>query len=124
MVVLEYGMEFEYLFGVPDEIPDITRSSGMVRRIRFIYRKSYSKFGNDPVHLWQVLEGSRKSPEEITMESRVQEGLHLAWPANPKGEESKVDSPRVAGQPTSRKGGSPTLGRTPSLSRFPTYGRF
>ncbi|KAK1646807.1 hypothetical protein QYE76_064612 [Lolium multiflorum] len=28
---LEYGMEFEYLFGVPDEIPDITRSSGMVR---------------------------------------------------------------------------------------------
>ncbi|KAK1616586.1 hypothetical protein QYE76_022103 [Lolium multiflorum] len=28
----------------------------MVRRIRFIYRKSYSKFGNDPVHLWQVLE--------------------------------------------------------------------
>src|SRR6266550_4762788 len=59
MVVLEYGMEFEYLFGVQDEIPDITRSSGMVRRIRFIYRKSYSKFGNDPVHLWQVLEGSR-----------------------------------------------------------------
>ena len=27
MVVLEYGMEFEYLFGVPDEIPDVTRSS-------------------------------------------------------------------------------------------------
>ena len=41
MVELEYGMEFEYLFGVPDEIPDITRSSGMVRRIRFIYRMSF-----------------------------------------------------------------------------------
>ena len=41
MVELEYGMEFEYLFGVPDEIPDITRSSGMVRRIRFIYRMPF-----------------------------------------------------------------------------------
>ena len=57
MVVLEYGMEFEYLFGVPDEIPDITRSSGMVRRIRFIYRKSFSRFENDPVFF---LEGSRR----------------------------------------------------------------
>ncbi|KAK1693752.1 hypothetical protein QYE76_010449 [Lolium multiflorum] len=32
----------------------------MVRRIRFIYRKSFCKFENDPVHLWKVLEGSRK----------------------------------------------------------------
>ncbi|KAK1647380.1 hypothetical protein QYE76_065185 [Lolium multiflorum] len=47
MVELEYGMEFEYLFGVPDEIPDITRSSGMVRRIRFIYRMSFYVFEND-----------------------------------------------------------------------------
>ena len=31
----------------------------MVRRIRFIYRKSLSKFGNDPVHLWKALECSR-----------------------------------------------------------------
>jgi hypothetical protein len=43
MVELEYGMEFEVLFEVPDGIPDITRSSGMVRRIRFIYRKSFYK---------------------------------------------------------------------------------
>ena len=57
---MEYGMEFEVLFRVSDGIQDITRSSGMVRRIRFIYRKSYSMFGNDPVHLWKVLEGSRK----------------------------------------------------------------
>ena len=28
------------LFGVPDEIPDMTRSFGMVRRRRFIYGKS------------------------------------------------------------------------------------
>ncbi|KAK1621331.1 hypothetical protein QYE76_026848 [Lolium multiflorum] len=52
---MEYGMEFEVLFGVSDGIQDITRSSGMVRRIRFIYRKSYSKFGNDPVHLWKIM---------------------------------------------------------------------
>jgi hypothetical protein len=109
MVELEYGMEFEYLFGVPDEIPDITRSSGMVRRIRFIYRKSYSKFGNDPVHLWQVLEGSRKvrkkSPWKV--ESRRDSTLHgqptlkgrsprwtpQGWPANPprKGWESHLE---------------------------------
>ena len=36
-------MEFEDLFEVPDEIPDITRRYGMVRRIRFIYRKSFYK---------------------------------------------------------------------------------
>ena len=33
----------------------------MVRRIRFIYGKSYSKFGNGPMNLWKVLEGSRKT---------------------------------------------------------------
>lgn len=82
MVELEYGMEFEYLFGVPDEIPDITRSSGMVRRIRFIYRKSYSKFGNDPVHLWKVLEGSRKVRKKP-----------------PRKVESTRDSTSMAGQP-------------------------
>ena len=27
------------MFGVPDEISDVTRSSGMVRRSRVIYRK-------------------------------------------------------------------------------------
>ena len=57
---MEYGMEFEVLFGVSDGIQDITRRFGMVRRIRFIYRKSLSKFGNDPMNLWKVLEGSRK----------------------------------------------------------------
>ena len=82
MVELEYGMEFEDLFEVPDEIPDNTRSSGMVRRIRFIYRKSYSKFGNDPVHLWKVLEGSRKVRKKSL------------WKA-----ESQRDSTTLAGQP-------------------------
>ena len=48
------------MFEVSDGISDITRSSGMVRRIRFIYRKSFSKFENDSVYLWKVLEGSRK----------------------------------------------------------------
>ncbi len=46
---MEYGMEFEVLFGVLDGTQDITRSSGMVWRIRFIYGKSHSKFGNNPV---------------------------------------------------------------------------
>ena len=54
---MEYGMEFECLFGVSDWIQDITRRFGMVRRIRFIYRKSFSRFENDPVFF---LEGSRR----------------------------------------------------------------
>ena len=70
------------MFGVSDGIQDITRSSGMVRRIRFIYRKSYSKFGNDPVHLWQVLEGSRKVRKKP-----------------PRKVESTRDSTSMAGQP-------------------------
>ena len=73
------------MFGVSDGIQDITRRSGMVRRIRFIYRKSLSKFGNDPVHLWKVLEGSRKvrkkSPWKV--ESRRDSTLH--GQPNPKG---------------------------------------
>jgi hypothetical protein len=47
------------LFGVSDGIQDITRSSRMVRRIRFIYRKSHSIFGKGPVNLWKVVEDSR-----------------------------------------------------------------
>jgi hypothetical protein len=50
-------------FGVSDGIQDITRRSGMVQRIRFIYIKSNSKFENNPVffyrRFWKVLEGSR-----------------------------------------------------------------
>jgi hypothetical protein len=63
-------METEGLFGVSDGILDITRRSGMVRRIRFIYwkvleliRKSSGIFGN----VRKVLEGKvrkvRKVPE-------------------------------------------------------------
>ena len=61
------------LFGVSDGIQDITRSSGMVRRIRFIYRKSLSKFGNDPVHLWKALECSRsfRNKSLCKVESRM-----------------------------------------------------
>ena len=66
------------MFGVSDGIQDITRSSGMVRRIRFIYRKSYSKYGNDPVHLWKVLEKS---------------GRKALWKV-----ESRRDSTTLAGQ--------------------------
>ena len=69
------------LFGVSDGIQDITRSSGMVRRIRFIYRKSFYKFENDPVNLWNVLEGSRKVLKKSL------------WKA-----ESRRDSTSMAGQ--------------------------
>ena len=80
------------MFGVSDGIQDITRSSGMVRRIRFIYRKSLSKFGNDPVNLWKVVsriirnkslwkEESRRdstNPNQPTKwEGGVHGGLHL-----------------------------------------------
>ena len=70
------------MFGVLDGIQDITRSSGMVRRIRFIYRKSFYKFENDPMHLWKVLEGSRKVRKKSL------------WKA-----ESRRDSTSMAGQP-------------------------
>ena len=70
------------MFGVSDRIQDITRSSEMVRRTRFIYRKSFYKFKNDPVHLWKVLEGSRKVRKKSL------------WKA-----ESRRDSTSMAGQP-------------------------
>ena len=76
------------LFGVSDGIQDITRRSGMVRRIRFIYRKSLSKFENDPVHLWKVLEGSRK----VRKKSPWKVESHPPWPASLREEESQVDS--------------------------------
>jgi hypothetical protein len=59
VILSRYGIlnEVRILFGVSDGIRDITRSSGMVQRIRFIYEKSHSKFGNDPVNLWKVVEG-------------------------------------------------------------------
>ena len=78
---MEYGMEFECLFGVSDGIQDITRRFGMVRRIRFIYRKSFSRFENDPVFFWKVLEGSRrvrkKSPWKVESQ---RDSTHLGRP--------------------------------------------
>jgi hypothetical protein len=44
------------LFGVSDGIHDITRRSGTIRRIRFIFGKSNSKFGD-------ISEDVRKGPE-------------------------------------------------------------
>ncbi|KAK1663392.1 hypothetical protein QYE76_051551, partial [Lolium multiflorum] len=79
---LEYGMEFEYLFGVPDVIPDITRSSGMVRRIRFIYRMSFYVNKMMRKVLWKFLEGSRKVRKKP-----------------PRKVESTRDSTSMAGQP-------------------------
>ena len=75
------------MFGVSDGIQDITRSSRMVRRIRFIYRKSLSKFGNDPVHLWKVLEYSRSFRNKSL------------WKV-----ESRMDSTNPS-RPTKREGG-------------------
>ncbi|KAK1603952.1 hypothetical protein QYE76_027625 [Lolium multiflorum] len=67
---------------VPDEIPDITRSSGMVRRIRFIYRMSFYVNKMSRKVLWKVLEGSRKVRKKP-----------------PRKVESTRDSTSMAGQP-------------------------
>ena len=56
----------QMLFGVPDEIPDVMRSLGMVKRYKFIYGKSYfgfrkkvQFFGIVPRRFQKVLEDSR-----------------------------------------------------------------
>ncbi|KAK1663817.1 hypothetical protein QYE76_051976, partial [Lolium multiflorum] len=67
---------------VPDVIPDITRSSGMVRRIRFIYRMSFYVNKMMRKVLWKVLEGSRKVRKKP-----------------PRKVESTRDSTSMAGQP-------------------------
>ncbi|KAK1653063.1 hypothetical protein QYE76_070868 [Lolium multiflorum] len=67
---------------VPDVIPDITRSSGMVRRIRFIYRMSFYVNKMMRKVLWKVLEGSRKVRKKP-----------------PRKVESTWDSTSMAGQP-------------------------
>ena len=41
------------MFGVPDEISDMTRSLGMVERYRFIY--------------WKVIYGHQNGSEEVLM---------------------------------------------------------
>ena len=58
------------MFGVSDEILDITRRSGMVRRIRFMYWKAIELFRKSLEGsgiFWKVLEGSRRK-------SRVDQG--------------------------------------------------
>ncbi|KAK1650871.1 hypothetical protein QYE76_068676 [Lolium multiflorum] len=67
---------------VPDVIPDITRSSGMVLRIRFIYRMSFYVNKMMRKVLWKVLEGSRKVRKKP-----------------PRKVESTWDSTSMAGQP-------------------------
>ena len=105
VVLSRYGIwnGVQILFGVLDGIQDITRSSGMVWRIRFIYRKSLSKFGNDPVHLWKV------EASGINHYGRWSPGWTPPTLAGqPRGKvESMVDSPTLAGQGT-RKGSNPT----------------
>ena len=51
------------LFGVSEWIRDITRRSGMVRRIRFIYRRSFYELGNVPECLYEDSRRFRNVPE-------------------------------------------------------------
>jgi hypothetical protein len=116
---MEYGMEFEVLFGVSDGIQDITRSSGMVRRIRFIYRKSFYKFENDPVILWKVLEGSRKVRKESLRKEESRRDSTSPWPANPRGGGVPGGLPLWGRPPPHMEGGNPTPSGIPTLGRFP-----
>ena len=92
------------LFGVSDWIRDITRRSGIVRRIRFIYWGSFSKLGNVPECLYgdsrrfrNVLEGSRRvlgvclktkkgSKETLWGETRIRGGGGLLPPSQRAGQ--------------------------------------
>ena len=79
----------------------------MVRRIRFIYGKSNSKFGKSPVNFdrsfWKVLEGSRaiqkfhQGRKDSTSPSRPRRGKV----------ESQVDSTSLGRRPNKREKGSP-----------------
>ena len=94
------------LFGVSDGIQDITRRSGMVRRIRFIYRKSFSRFENDPVFFWKVLEESGRNHHGRWSPGRTPPTLT----SQPSGKvESMVDSTSLAGQQRGERGESLSL---------------
>ncbi|KAK1684880.1 hypothetical protein QYE76_045728 [Lolium multiflorum] len=83
----------------------------MVRRIRFIYRKSLSKFGNDPVKLWNVLEGSRKVRKESPWKVESQRD------SSHREEESQVDSTKGGRPPHQGKGGvPPQIMASPSIN--------
>jgi hypothetical protein len=100
------GMVAGYAVAYPAYLvgpPLITRSSGMVRIIIFIYGKSHPKFGNGLVNLWkvpEVLESSETihygrwrdstSPSRPTKwEGGVHGGLHhLGRPHEKEREES------------------------------------
>ena len=93
----------------------------MVRRIRFIYRKSYSKFGNDPVHLWKVLEGSRKVRKKSLRKEESRRDSTSPWPANPRGGGVPSGLPQGGPATPSMEGGTPTSSGSPSLGRFPYH---
>ncbi|KAK1618426.1 hypothetical protein QYE76_023943 [Lolium multiflorum] len=122
--VAKSSTESEYIAAssgsVPDVIPDITRSSGMVRRIRFIYRMSFYVNKMMRKVLWKVLEGSRKVRKkpprkvESTWDSTSMAG-------NPSGEESQVDSP-LGGHPLWKVEFPPLVGIL-AWEGFPPYGR-
>ena len=121
---MKYGMEFEVLFGVYDGIPDITRSSGMVRRIRFIYRKSYSKFENDPVHLWKVLEGSRKVRKKSLWKAESRKDSTTHGRPTLEGWSPRWTPPRWPATPSQGKVGIPPQVGILAWVGFMSYGRF
>ena len=72
------------MFGVSDGIRDVTRRSGMVRRIRFIYRKVFSGFRKGLEFSSIVLEGSRRFQKVPGWDPPVQ-GAHMdqGWRTRP-----------------------------------------
>ena len=109
----------------------------MVRRIRFIYRKSYTKFGNDPVHLWKVLEGPGGPSSGPTtlgglawaegvlpslmgqghMPLKAQPAKPLGFPQNPRGDQ--LGGEEIPLPPLGRRPPNPRWERGPPQPTWP-----
>ena len=121
--------EYEYaanrkLFGVPDEIPDVTRSSGMVRRLRIIYGSRVSAIGKVSGFIGIVTgppEGSqgstgwghlsRRAPWAKVGGEPAPGGLVRPPPLGPPA--PRVGNPRGGGASTCLGGQVSPLGRRP-----------
>src|SRR3954465_14219780 len=98
------------LFGVPDEIPDVTRSFGMVRRQLIIYRKCC--FGHrDKFRGYRYCTGTTGVSRGSTGWGHLPRGATWALGGAPWPTWAKGNQPQEAHAPRVPKGKSPTSGR-------------